>query len=1452
MFFWKKNKRASGIVLVILIVSLILPFSFFGRTSAAPTSLTRKWVGYVAGGGEGLLTADVRSDIPGEEVFHAGGPVAPNSGGRVTCLNGRTGERIWTRTINNIGDTCQIHMVDMDNNGDLEIVVPLQQPAGLYILHAENGNTMFSVTNVGGGRIDSSPVSGDVDNDGYPDLFIGIMGYEGVEPINGKVIRYEWNPSTSRVVERDRVTVWHPCAGGLSLCDTDNDGRIELYMNERDVYFGDGSWGRGIVSFWADTLEVRWQVYHWGASSNIPMLADVNRDGILDVVTTDLSRSVCVLNSSNGRPLTNYAGTVLMGSHSERRNHYQSSIFDFDGDGNLEIVSGDGFESRYDFVTVFDLWSWTLDAKIDTTIAGGRSWKGPTFGEVTGDGQMDMVVVTFDHINNGNAGTLQVYNRNYELVYLNAGLRHRAIDAVVQDLDKNDGGLNEILVLTQGGVIYCFETPGRASVPRARSEVQFYSERRNGVSEYIAYERPVTSPPPVDPPSPVNSAPTQNQPSLSGSTTLDNLVVTPQGTYDADGDEVINIYNWQKNGVSLANLNLPFETRTDPQDEYSALAKTKDYAFGVLGSIFGASWTPNGKVGGAYSFDGNDFIRVEESNNRYDGGGSWSEMSLECWVKATSTTSTERLIVKTDRYDRDTSYRLDYRNTGNRLEFTWIIGTSSSTYTLGPYYVTSGINNWHHVFCSYRSGVGLRLYVDGVQVSSLLGASYSGNIRNTNGPFEIAFGSGRDFLGLVDEVRLYPFAVSASMVAQRYADTKDGLSGSSTINSADTAVGEQWRCQVTPNDGKVDGATANTVTRTIVSGTGYSLTVNTVGSGSVTKNPDASSYASGAVVTLTAVPALGWSFTGWSGDLTGNANPATIIMSSSKVVTAIFTENPPSEYSLSINTVGSGSVAKSPSQVSYTSGTVVTLTAIPAVDWSFSGWGGALSGTSNPATVIMDSNKAVTATFTQTPSEHLFKDDFETGSLALWDGADGGTTISTASPYQGAYHLTCSLTSGANNGWRGVYKHIAPTNPIHLNAYVRFNAPPNTDNEDQWVLAFTQNTAANALAYAGIRQESGTLYWAIWYYSGTGLTYQVSSAVYTSGWHNLELSLFRGTANNGWVEFYVDGNLVCSASNLDNDARALNYARVGFSYSDAPSSSSSTIYIDNVVIDDGTSMIPPVTQYTLSVHTVGGGSVTKIPPQTLYDSGSIVTLTAVPNDGYQFVGWSGDLTGSINPATLTMNADKSVTATFVQLPNDHFLEDNFESGNLALWDGQESDVSVSTVNPHQGVYHLTCSLASGVNNRWSGVYKSISTTNPVYLSAYVQFNAPPNTDSEDQWVLSFNQYSSADALAYAGVRQVGGTLYWTIWYISSGTTLTHQVSSSVYTPDWHNLRLGVYRGTANDGWVEFYVDEALVCSAYNLDNDARALNFARVGFSYSDASSNTASTVYIDEVKIDT
>jgi len=51
--------------------------------------------------------------------------------------------------------------------------------------------------------------------------------------------------------------------------------------------------------------------------------------------------------------------------------------------------------------------------------------------------------------------------------------------------------------------------------------------------------------------------------------------------------------------------------------------------------------------------------------------------------------------------------------------------------------------------------------------------------------------------------------------------------------------------------------------------------------------------------------------TQWSGDLTSSTNPDTLTMDGDKTVTATFTQD---QYTLTVNTVGSGSVAKNPDQ----------------------------------------------------------------------------------------------------------------------------------------------------------------------------------------------------------------------------------------------------------------------------------------------------------------------------------------------------------------------------------------------------------------------------------------------------------------------------------------------------------------------------------------------------------
>jgi len=71
----------------------------------------------------------------------------------------------------------------------------------------------------------------------------------------------------------------------------------------------------------------------------------------------------------------------------------------------------------------------------------------------------------------------------------------------------------------------------------------------------------------------------------------------------------------------------------------------------------------------------------------------------------------------------------------------------------------------------------------------------------------------------------------------------------------------------------------------------YTLTTLSI-NGSIVRYPNASLYASGSTVSLTAVPLSGYTFAGWSGDASGITNPITIQMISNKSVTASFTLTP--------------------------------------------------------------------------------------------------------------------------------------------------------------------------------------------------------------------------------------------------------------------------------------------------------------------------------------------------------------------------------------------------------------------------------------------------------------------------------------------------------------------------------------------------------------------------------
>ena len=79
----------------------------------------------------------------------------------------------------------------------------------------------------------------------------------------------------------------------------------------------------------------------------------------------------------------------------------------------------------------------------------------------------------------------------------------------------------------------------------------------------------------------------------------------------------------------------------------------------------------------------------------------------------------------------------------------------------------------------------------------------------------------------------------------------------------------------------------------------------------------------------------------------------------------------------------------------------------------------------------------------------------------------------------------------------------------------------------------------------------------------------------------------------------------------------------------------------------------PANQHALTVVPDGFGQAGASPRANRYGTGTNVTLTAVPDAGQSFLGWSGQVDGgggTNNPLVVTMSASRVITANFTQRP----------------------------------------------------------------------------------------------------------------------------------------------------------------------------------------------------------
>jgi uncharacterized repeat protein (TIGR02543 family) len=139
----------------------------------------------------------------------------------------------------------------------------------------------------------------------------------------------------------------------------------------------------------------------------------------------------------------------------------------------------------------------------------------------------------------------------------------------------------------------------------------------------------------------------------------------------------------------------------------------------------------------------------------------------------------------------------------------------------------------------------------------------------------------------------------------------------------------------------------------------YALDLRAENGGTTDPPPDIYPYNAGSKVVIIALAGPEFRFVRWTGCVTTTDNPVTLTMNSDKVLTAHFIH----QYRLMLSAEGGGTTNPRPGSYTYDNGTAVRIAAVPDEHYQFFGWCGSLSGSTNPAVVIMDSDKSIEALF---------------------------------------------------------------------------------------------------------------------------------------------------------------------------------------------------------------------------------------------------------------------------------------------------------------------------------------------------------------------------------------------------------------------------------------------------------------------------------------------------------
>ena len=193
--------------------------------------------------------------------------------------------------------------------------------------------------------------------------------------------------------------------------------------------------------------------------------------------------------------------------------------------------------------------------------------------------------------------------------------------------------------------------------------------------------------------------------------------------------------------------------------------------------------------------------------------------------------------------------------------------------------------------------------------------------------------------------------------------------------------------------------------------------------------------------------------------------------------------------------------------------------------------------------------------------------------------------------------------------------------------------PANNAAFGSTVMVWSTHTTVRERVDAGVNERI-ELWSRTWIVSPTGATYANTSNYGLGGANGSSTTAVTLNEVGRWSYWSTDGGAIDSFRFGDGPSTWFMFPHNppnGVGYGGAGTQLGS--FID----------VAPTTSYTLTTSVVGSGSVSG---GGNYSAGSTATLVAMPGSGFVFSGWQDALSGTDNPASLTINGDKSVTAVF--------------------------------------------------------------------------------------------------------------------------------------------------------------------------------------------------------------